>query len=128
MRRALLALLLIAIILGGSLVPAFFANPIINGLILFVLSIGIVFSFIQVLRLYPEVRWVNSFQIGDRTADIGRPPVLLAPMANQRLTPKQGQRLQARQTNTDAGTINGRRQLGHIQRRLLVDLGVLLSA
>jgi hypothetical protein len=73
--------LLIAIILGSSLVPAFMANPILNGLILFVLGIGVVFLFIQVLRLYPEVRWVNSFQIGDRTADIGRPPVLLAPMA-----------------------------------------------
>jgi len=73
--------LLIAIILGASLVPAFMANPILNGLILFVLGIGVAFLFIQVLRLYPEVRWVNSFQIGDRTADIGRPPVLLAPMA-----------------------------------------------
>ena len=73
--------LLVAIILGASLVPAFMANPILNGVILFVLAIGIAFSFIQVVRLYPEVRWVNSFQIGDRTADIGRPPVLLAPMA-----------------------------------------------
>jgi hypothetical protein len=73
--------LLIAIILGANLVPAFLANPILNGLILFVLAIGIAFSFIQVLRLYPEVRWVNSFQIGDRTADIGQPPILLAPMA-----------------------------------------------
>ena len=45
--------LLIAIILGASLIPAFLANPILNGLILFVLAIGIAFSFIQVLRIYP---------------------------------------------------------------------------
>jgi hypothetical protein len=72
---------LVAIILGASLVPAFLANQILNGVILFVLLIGVILSFIQVLRLYPEVRWVNGFEIGDRAADIGRPPLLLAPMA-----------------------------------------------
>ena len=69
------------VILGPYLVDAFSANPFLNGLILGVLALGILFTFVQVLRLRPEVRWVNSFQIGDTTADIGRPPVLLAPMA-----------------------------------------------
>ena len=35
----------------------------------------------QVLRLFPEVRWVNSFRRGDPGLAVNRPPVLLAPMA-----------------------------------------------
>src|SRR5581483_9190245 len=33
------------------------------------------------LRLYPEVAWVNSFRIADPGLAVDRPPVLLAPMA-----------------------------------------------
>ena len=55
----------------------FITNPGLNGLILGVLLVGILLAFAQVLRLLPEIRWVNSFRDGDRSA---RPPVLLAPM------------------------------------------------
>jgi soluble cytochrome b562 len=82
--RMALFLVLIAflvVILAPHLATAFGANPFLNGLILGVLVLGIAFTIIQVVRLYPEVKWVNSFQIGDTTADIGRPPQLLAPMA-----------------------------------------------
>jgi hypothetical protein len=34
-----------------------------------------------VLRLYPEVAWVNSFRVADPGLAVERPPVLLAPMA-----------------------------------------------
>ncbi len=67
-------------ILAVQLVTAFWANPFINGLILFVLVIGIILSFRQVIRLIPEVHWVNSLQSGN-LADTRRPPVLLAPVA-----------------------------------------------
>jgi hypothetical protein len=40
-----------------------------------------VLAFRQVLRLYPEVAWVNSFRIADPGLAVDRPPVLLAPMA-----------------------------------------------
>ena len=56
---------LLTIILAGILMTAFLANPFLNGLILAVLALGIVFAFIQVIRLYPEVKWVNNFRIGD---------------------------------------------------------------
>jgi hypothetical protein len=36
----------------------------------------------QVLRLFPEVRWVNSFRLADPGLTVNRPPVLLAPMAS----------------------------------------------
>jgi hypothetical protein len=69
---------LVGAILFNQLVVFFWANPFINGLILFVAFIGIVMSFRQVLRLYPEVKWVNSLQEGQMPSTT---PVLLAPVA-----------------------------------------------
>ncbi|WP_127142511.1 flagellar motor protein MotA [Pelagibacterium montanilacus] len=71
---------MVAIILAPQLLDAFWANPFINGLILFVLLIGIVLSFRQVVRLFPEVNWVNSLQ-DDPGVAARRQPVLLAPVA-----------------------------------------------
>ena len=50
-------------------------------LICFVLLAGILYAFQQVLRLYPEIRWVNAFRIADPGLAISHRPVLLAPMA-----------------------------------------------
>jgi hypothetical protein len=66
----------IAAILYRQISTAFQANPGLNGLILGVLAVGILLVFGQVLRLFREVRWVNSFRAGTETRD----PVLLAPM------------------------------------------------
>ena len=71
---------LIAFVLQKQILNAFNANPWLNGLIVLVLLIGIVLSFARVIRLFPEVSWVNSY----RRADLGRTvraPTLLAPMA-----------------------------------------------
>jgi hypothetical protein len=56
-------------------------NPGLNFLISFVLAAGIFYAFSQVLRLYPEIRWVNAFRIADPGLAIAARPVLLAPMA-----------------------------------------------
>lgn len=71
----------IAAILFPQFYSAFLANPGLNGLILFVLLIGIIFAFWQVFRLNPEIRWVNAFRIADPGLAISHRPVLLAPMA-----------------------------------------------
>lgn len=71
---------LLGIILAPQLISAFWSNPFINGLILLVLMVGILLSFRQVTRLFPEVRWVNSLQEGLQDAG-EKPPVLLAPVA-----------------------------------------------
>ncbi|GHA38050.1 hypothetical protein GCM10007989_37460 [Devosia pacifica] len=70
---------LVAAILFTTLVTFFWANAFINSLILFTLAVGIFLSFRQVMRLFPEVKWVNSLQDGELTGV--RPPVLLAPVA-----------------------------------------------
>lgn len=80
----LILAVLLAIILDGQtqqLRISFLANPALNGLILGVLFIGIVYAFRQVLRLYPEIKWVNSFRISDPGLVADTTPVLLAPMA-----------------------------------------------
>ena len=72
---------LVAFLLNKQIRVAFMANPGLNALILGVLAIGIVLSFRQVLRLYPEISWVNNFRLADPGLAVDRPPVLLAPMA-----------------------------------------------
>src|SRR5499426_1710640 len=72
---------LIAFVLHKQIQVAFMANPGLNALIIGVLAIGIVLSFRQVLRLYPEIAWVNNFRLADPGLAVDRPPVLLAPMA-----------------------------------------------
>lgn len=72
---------LLAIILHRQIWVAFLANPGLNGLIIGVLLIGILLSFRQVVRLFPEVAWVNGFRLADPGIEVGRQPSLLAPMA-----------------------------------------------
>lgn len=70
----------LAAILYRQIREAFVTNPGLNGLILGVLLIGVLLAFNQVLRLRPEVRWVNSFRAAGSADKAGREPVLLAPM------------------------------------------------
>jgi hypothetical protein len=72
--------LLIAV-LHRQLWDAMLNNPGLNILICFVLLAGVLFCFQQVLRLYPEIRWVNAFRIADPGLAISHRPVLLSPMA-----------------------------------------------
>jgi hypothetical protein len=72
---------LLVFVLNKPIWNAFLANPGLNAVIVGVLLIGIILAFRQVIRLYPEVAWVNSFRIADPGLAVNRPPVLLAPMA-----------------------------------------------
>jgi hypothetical protein len=72
---------LIAFVLQAQILKAFFANPWLNALIIGVLCIGIILSFHQVIRLFPEVSWVNGFRRADPTLPAKRAPKMLAPMA-----------------------------------------------
>jgi membrane associated rhomboid family serine protease len=67
-------------VLYRQILSAFVTNPGLNGLILGVLVVGILLALIQVVRLIPEVKWVNSFRQGNADLETSRGPVLLAPM------------------------------------------------
>jgi len=66
---------------------AFMANPALNGLIVGVLLIGILYNFSQVIRLYPEVTWIENFRDSVTNSEArarhaqSAMPKLLAPMA-----------------------------------------------
>jgi hypothetical protein len=72
---------LVVVVLYKQIWVAFLANPGLNALIIAVLVIGILLAFRQVIRLFPEVNWVNGFRLADPGLAVERSPVLLAPMA-----------------------------------------------
>ena len=78
----------IGAILYLPLQSAFMANAPLNGLIVGVLGLGIIYNFRQVVRVYPEVAWIGVFRQNlesgferGATMSEARPPKLLAPMA-----------------------------------------------
>jgi methyl-accepting chemotaxis protein len=82
--RMLVFIILVGLVAGflrQQIVMAFMANPGLNGLIVLVEVIGIALSLRQVLRLYPEIKWVNNFRLRQPGSADDRAPVLLAPMA-----------------------------------------------
>ncbi len=81
---------LIGAIINKQIMANFDNNRPLNALIVGVLVFGILYAFQQVLRLYPEVRWVNNFRISDPGLADDRAPVMLAPMAMM-LRRRQGQ-------------------------------------
>ena len=72
---------LVTVLLHKQIEFAFMANPALNSLIILVLVIGVALTLRQVLRLYPEIAWVNEFRRAGQGVTVKRPPVLLAPMA-----------------------------------------------
>lgn len=68
-------------ILHERLIASLESNPGLNGLIIGVLFLGIIYAFRQVIRLYAEIRFINAFRISDPGLASEHQPVLLAPMA-----------------------------------------------
>ncbi len=81
----MLAFLMAAVVVMGFLWPAledaFLANPGLNGLILGVLALGIIYIFQQVFQLSREVTWIENFRTGRPELSGHAKPRLLAPMA-----------------------------------------------
>ena len=82
--RVLLFLLLVAAVAGLAydiLLRAFMQNPALNGLILGVLVLGIIYAMRRILSLRAEVRWIESFRSAGPGFSLEEPPRLLAPVA-----------------------------------------------
>ncbi len=77
----LVAVMAVAAVLFLPLKNAFMANVLLNGLIVFVLLMGIIYNFRQVIMLYPEVAWIDGFRQPHSPLSQPRSPKLLAPMA-----------------------------------------------
>jgi len=88
----LAAVVALVAVLSAELAGAFAANPILNGVILAVLVLGVVWNIRQVMRLKPEVEWLEGFRAARPGASPRATPKLLAPMASMFAT-RRGDRL-----------------------------------
>jgi hypothetical protein len=121
---------LVMVVLYKQIVTAFFANPGLNALIGLVAAIGIILSFRQVVRLYPEVAWVNNFRIADPGLAVDRRPTLLAPMAAILGGERTGRMRISQQTmrhllDSIATRLDEARDISRYMTGLLVFLGLL---
>ncbi|MDR3523895.1 MAG: flagellar motor protein MotA [Acetobacteraceae bacterium] len=124
----------VVFLLFDRLETAFVTNPLLNALILSVLAIGIFWNLRQVMRLAPEVVWVETFQ-ESRTRVAGlKPPKLLAPMARMmaaRATGLKEERFtlsapaQRSLLDSVASRLDEQRELARYMVGLLIFLGLL---
>jgi hypothetical protein len=70
-----------AALLERPLVLYFMGNPLVNGVIVGILLLGIIYIFRQVLQLNPEVSWIERFRRTPDAPNLAGSPRLVAPMA-----------------------------------------------
>ncbi len=131
----LVAVAAIAAWLSPTLKIIFLNNPDLNGLILFLLLVGIAWTLRQVVRLGPEVAWLEAYQNPRPRAAAVPAPRLLAPMASMLATRENGRGGQARFTlstlatrsllDSIASRLDESRELARYMTGLLIFLGLL---
>ena len=133
-RRYLIRMLLFIVAVGlavaglySPLADAFMANPALNGLILGVLLLGIIYIFRQVALLISEVAWIESFRNNHQGHADQTPPKLLAPMAAM-LGERKGQfSLSALSLNSLLDGISSRLEESRDLSRYLIGLLIFLG-
>jgi len=128
--RMVLFLVVVAAVIAllfSGMQNAFMANPALNGLIVAVLLLGIVYSFRQVMQLGPEVEWIEAFKGSELGAPPQGQPVLLAPMATM-LRERQGRvSLSALSLRSILDSISARLDEGRDISRYLIGLLIFLG-
>lgn len=116
-------------LLHEALTEAFLANMAINGLILFVLVVGVVYTYAQALSIGPAARWLMRFRSAEDPATLPRPPAIIAPMATMISETDGRMRLSAGSVRTVLDSVGARMsESGAFTRyfgRLLIFLGLL---
>lgn len=123
----LVAVGVVAAVLFGGIESAFMANPALNGLIIAVLLLGILYTIRQVFSLRPEVEWIETFRREEPGLSVPRQPVLLAPMATM-LRERQGRVvLSALSMRSILDSISARLDEGRDITRYLIGLLIFLG-
>ncbi len=113
------------------LLAAFRNNPVLDGLILGVLALGIIWNLVMVWRLSPEVRWIETLRQPRAGLAPPSPPRLLAPMASMLATRNRADRLvlstPAMRSLLDSlsSRLDESRELSRYMTGLLIFLGLL---
>ncbi len=127
----LLAIAAVCAALRKTLYAAFENNPLLDGLILGVLALGIIWNLIMVLRLTPEVRWLETLRHPRAGLAPPSPPRLLAPMASMIAARNRADRLTlstpAMRSLLDSlsSRLDESRELSRYMTGLLIFLGLL---
>jgi hypothetical protein len=82
MTAFLVVVTIVTALLSPTLMQAFQGSPLLNGLILAILLLGVAWNLRQVLILRPEVAWLESYQNRQDRLTVLPSPRLLAPMAS----------------------------------------------
>ena len=130
--RMLVFLLIVAAIAGLLHAPlwrAFMGNPVLNGVIVGALGLGIIYAFRQILRLVPERRWLTGIQKTGKLDNRQVKPVLLATVAlmiqdGGKATPVSAQNMRSVLDGV-AVRLDESREISRYMIGLLVFLGLL---
>ena len=133
-RMAICLTLVVAVagVLWVGIAQAFLANAWLNGLIILMFLVGVIYTVRSVMILRPEAAWMEQFQASrdaEQRETVGPPPRLLGPMAKM-LSEQQGQlRLTAMSMRSLLDGIHARldenRELSRYMIGLLIFLGLL---
>ena len=132
--RMLIFLALVGAAVGAlypTLLAAFRNNPVLDGLILGVLALGVLWNLAMVWRLAPEVRWIETLRQPRAGLAPPSPPRLLAPMASMLATRNRADRLvlstPAMRSLLDSlsSRLDESRELSRYMTGLLIFLGLL---
>ncbi|HQT77538.1 MAG: flagellar motor protein MotA [Rhodospirillales bacterium 20-64-7] len=137
--RMLIFLVVVAVVAGllsPVLITAFRNNPLLNSLILLILALGIAWNLRQVLRLAPEVTWLETYQTSRSRLAALPSPKLLAPMASMLAVRDTRERGEARHFTISAtamrslldglaSRLDESRELSRYMTGLLIFLGLL---
>ena len=127
---------IVALLLSPVLITAFENNPVLNSLILLILLLGILWNLNQVLRLRPEVTWLETYQTSRSRLAALPSPKLLAPMASMLAMREGRDRGETRQFTLSAtgmrslldgisSRLDESRELSRYMTGLLIFLGLL---
>ena len=135
MAAFLVVVALVGSLLSPTLIRTFNNNAILNSLIFLILVLGIAWNLRQVLRLIPEVRWVEAYQHSRASLAVLPSPRMLAPMASMLSTREVQGRDPARMTLSAgamrslldgiASRLDESRELSRYMTGLLIFLGLL---
>jgi hypothetical protein len=120
----------VAAMLAPSLFLYFMGNWLVNGVILFILAVGCLYIFRQVILLYPEIGWIERFRRNQADVSSERAPRLLSSLATM-LADRRGGKMSlsalAMRTLLDgiATRLDETRETSDYLRGLLLFLGLL---
>ncbi|CAI9119863.1 flagellar motor protein MotA [Brytella acorum] len=127
----LVAVAAVGAMLWRTLTAAFLSNPLLDGLILTILLIGVAWNISIVLRLLPEVKWVELLRQPRTGLAPPSPPRLLAPMASMLASRNRHDRISLSTQTTQimldslSSRLDESREISRYMTQLLIFLGLL---